>query len=215
MKIDFIADLVCPWCYLGWRALVQAMERRPGVAFDLHWRAYQLDPSVPEGGVDRAAYMATRYPNRERMAGVHAALKGMAAEVGAPLKTEAITVTPNTSAAHRLIRWAGEAGQASPVIDALFSAYFVDGRDIGDPVVLAEIGETAGLPRLLVLQRLSEGVDAGAVAVEHRTAAEAGVTGVPFVLFGERFGVAGAQSPERYLLAIDKLAASGAANGGD
>lgn len=215
MKIDFIADLVCPWCYLGWRALVQAMERRPGIAFDVHWRAYQLDPSVPEGGVDRAAYMAARYPDRERMAGVHAALKGMAAELGAVLHTEAISVTPNTSAGHRLIRWAGEAGRARPVIDALFSAYFVEGRDIGAPLVIAGIGDAAGIPRLLVLERLSEGLDAEAVAIEHRTAAEAGVTGVPFVVFGERFGVAGAQSPERYLLAIDKLAASATANGGD
>lgn len=208
MRIDFIADLVCPWCYLGWRALKIAADRRSEVAIELQWRAYQLDPAVPEGGVDRQAYMAARYPDPGRMAGVATSLKAMADELGAPLALDRIAITPNTSAAHRLIRWARDIGRQDETIDALFTAYFAEGRDIGDPNVLADIGEAVGLPRLLVLGRLADGTDAETVAAEHRTAKAAGVTGVPYVIFEGRFGVIGAQSPERYLKAIDKLAAS-------
>lgn len=215
MKVDFIADLVCPWCYLGWRALRQAVERRPDAGVSLAWRAYQLDPKIPDTGVDRQAYLAAKYPDRERTAGVGAALRALADELGAPLAMERITITPNTAAAHRLIRWAEGVGTQAAAVDALFAAYFVEGRDIGDPDTLADIGATVGLGRLDVLGRLSEGVDIDTVAVEHQTAVEAGVTGVPFVVFSGRFGVMGAQSPERYLKAIDKLSASEIDGGGD
>lgn len=210
MRVDFIADLVCPWCYLGWRALKTAAERRPDTPVEIGWRAYQLDPTVPEGGVDRAPYMAARYPDQDRMAAVHGALKAMAAELGAPLDLGAITITPNTNAAHRLIRWAGEIEAQDAAVEALLTAYFVRGEDIGDPIVLADIGEQVGLPRLAVLGRLSDGTDVAVIEAEHETAREAGVTGVPFVVFDGRFGVVGAQSPERYLKAIDKLALSSA-----
>src|SRR4051812_23924295 len=152
MIIDVVADVVCPWCYLGWRRLKSALALRPDVEAELVWRPYQLDPTLPEEGVDRKAYMAQKFKDPVKLKAVHAALVEGGAEEGIAFDFEAIEFSPNTSAAHRLIRWALTAGVQDPVVEALFKAYFTQGLDIGDPMVLADIAEAAGMERLLVLQ---------------------------------------------------------------
>jgi predicted DsbA family dithiol-disulfide isomerase len=204
LKIDFIADVVCPWCYIGLRRLEKALALRPDIQAEIVWRPYQLDPTLPEEGVDRAAYMAAKFTDPERRAEMGRVLAGEAALDGLDLKLGDIPISPNTNAAHRLIRWAQVQGLQQPVLEAVLKAYFTDLRDIGDPVVLADIAEAAGMDRLDVLQKLSEGVDKDQIAHDHGTAIEAGVTGVPFTIFAGKFAVVGAQSPERLLKAIDK-----------
>ena len=206
MQVDFIADVVCPWCYLGWRALEKAGTASE-TAIQIVWRPYLLDPTVPPGGVDRAAYMAMKFPDPSRIAGVHETLKAMADELEAPLDLRRIAITPNTLGAHQLIRLARAHGVQDAVVDALMTSYFAEGRDIGDPETLCDIGEVHGLPRMTVLQALADESAATSIANEHATAADAGVTGVPFAIFDGRMSVAGAQSPERYALAIRKAAA--------
>ena len=213
VQIDFVADVVCPWCYLGWRAMEQAIARGE-TATEVVWRPYLLDPTVPPSGVDRAAYMAKKYPDRSRTDGVYETLKALAAELNAPLDLARIAITPNTLGAHQLIRLARALGKQDAVVDAVMTSYFAEGRDIGDPDVLGDIAEAAGIDRMTALQALAEASGAQAIASEYETAAEAGVTGVPFAIFNGSMSVAGAQSPERYALAIRK-AASKAAVGGD
>ena len=105
---------------------------------------------------------------------------------------------------NRLIRWAQGQGVQGPVLEAILKAYFIELRDIGDPVVLADIAEGAGMDRLLVLNLLSQGADKAQIAHEHGLAVQAGVTGVPCMIFDGRFAVMGCQSPEYLLRAIDK-----------
>jgi predicted DsbA family dithiol-disulfide isomerase len=100
------------------------------------------------------------------------------------------------------------AGAQDAVVEALFAAYFTHGRDIGDPMVLADIAEAAGMERLVVLQLLSEGADKESVSREHAMAVQGGVTGVPFVIFAGKIAVVGAETPERIVEAIDQAAAS-------
>jgi predicted DsbA family dithiol-disulfide isomerase len=90
------------------------------------------------------------------------------------------------------------------VLEAVMAAYFTRLADIGDPVVLAQIAEDAGMDRMAVLQRLAEHVDQDSVTREHVIAVKAGVTGVPFTVFDGRVGVAGAESPEELVRAIDQ-----------
>ena len=204
LLIDLVADVVCPWCYLGWRRLKSALALRPDVEPLIVWRPYQLDPTLPEQGVDRKAYMAGRFKDPLKLKAVHTALVEGGAEDGIVFDFDAIALSPNTNAAHRLIRWGQGAGRQDAVVEALFAAYFTHGRDIGDPQVLAEIGEQAGLDRLVILRLLSEGADQDSVAREHAMAVQGGITGVPFAIFGGKLAVVGAESPENIAAAIDK-----------
>lgn len=204
MQIDFIADVVCPWCYLGWRRLEKALALRPDLKATVTWRPYQLDPTLPEEGVDRHNYMAAKFPNSERRAEIGKVLDQAAAEDGISWNLADIPVSPNTNAAHRLIRWAQGEGLQGPVLEGVLAAYFTQLRDIGDPVVLADIGEKAGMDRLRLLQAFSEGVDKDAVSREHFQAHQAGVSGVPFMIFDGKIAVSGAEPPERLVKAIDK-----------
>lgn len=208
MVIDVVADVVCPWCYLGWRRLKSALALRPDLETQLVWRPYQLDPTLPEKGVDRKAYMAQKFKDPAKLTAVHAALVEGGAEEGIAFDFEAIEISPNTNAAHRLIRWALTAGVQDQVVEALFRAYFTQGLDIGDPMVLADVAEAAGMERLVVLQLLSEGADKEAVAREHAMAVQGGVTGVPFVIFAGKVAVVGAETPERIVAAIDQALAT-------
>ncbi len=206
--IDVVADVVCPWCYLGWRRLKSAVALRPDVEAKLIWRPYQLDPTLPEAGVDRKAYMANKFKDPDKLKAVHAALVEGGAEEGIAFDFEAIEIAPNTNAAHRLIRWALTAGVQDQVVEALFKAYFEEGLDTGDPMVLADIAEAAGMERLVVLQLLSEGADKEALAREHAMAVQGGVTGVPFAIFAGKVAVVGAETPERIVQAIDQALAT-------
>jgi len=204
MQIDFIADVVCPWCYLGWRRLNAALAMRPDIEATVVWRPYQLDPTLPEEGVDRKAYMAAKFPDSGRRAEITRVLDDNAAQDGITWDLAAIRVSPNTNAAHRLIRWAQTAGAQEPVLEGVLAAYFSEGKDIGDPVVLADIAGAAGMDRLLVLQLLSEGADKDAITREHQLAHEAGVSGVPFMIFDGKLAVSGAEPPQRLVKALDK-----------
>lgn len=202
--VDVVADVVCPWCYLGWRRVKAAVALRPDIDARLIWRPYQLDPTLPEDGVDRKAYMAAKFKDPERLKAVHDALVSGGADDGITFDFQAIEKSPNTNAAHRLIRWALTAGVQDAVVESLFAAYFTEGRDIGDPMVLADIAEAAGMERLVVLQLLSEGADQESVTREHTMAVQGGVTGVPYVIFGGKVAVVGAETPERIVEAIDQ-----------
>lgn len=208
MIVDVVADVVCPWCYLGWRRLKSAIALRPDVDASLIWRPYQLDPSIPEEGTDRKAYMAAKFKDPVRLKASHDALVEGGAEDGITFNFDIIEKSPNTNAAHRLIRWALSAGVQDAVIEALFEAYFTLGRDIGDPMVLADIAQAAGMERLVVLQLLSEGADKESVSREHAMAVQGGVTGVPFVIFAGKVAVVGAETPERIVEAIDQARAA-------
>lgn len=211
LQIDFIADVVCPWCYVGWRRLDRALALRPDVEAQVRWRPFMLAPELPEEGMDRAAYYAERFPDRDRARTMGEALQAEAALDGLTLRLSEIPRSPNTNAAHRLIRWAAGAGRQREAVEAVMGAYFTDLRDIGDPEVLADIGEAVGLDRLLVLELLARGEDKRAVGRDYLTAVQAGVTGVPFTVFGGVLAVAGAESPERLVQAIDRAVSAGAA----
>ncbi len=194
LTIDIVSDVVCPWCYLGEKRLeaVLADEPRP-VA--VRWRPYQLDPTIPEGGLDRAEYMAKKFGKSGRLQAVHDNLVRLGAEVGLPFAFDKIKRAPNTLDAHRVIRWASSAGAQGKVVDRLFRAYFVEGRDIGDRGVLIDIAGDCGLDATLVEKLLTEGADVDLVREEIAEAQAIGVSGVPFFIFAGRLDVPGAQDP--------------------
>ena len=192
LTIDVVSDVVCPWCYLGEKRLEAALaeESQP---LAVRWRPYQLDPTIPEGGLDRTEYLAKKFGRDGRLQTIHDNLVRLGAEVGLPFAFDRIKRAPNTLDAHRLIRWAASAGAQGKVVDRLFRAYFVEGRDIGDRSVLVEIASECGLEAVIVETLLAEGADVDTVRGEIAQAQAIGVSGVPFFIFAGRLGVPGAQ----------------------
>ena len=204
MQIDFISDTVCPWCFIGKRRLARAIAMRPAISFDVRYRPYRLDPSVPKGGLERAAYLAAKFGKN---GGVEDAQKVIAAEgarEGIEFDFAAIRRAPNTLDSHRLIRWAALTGAQDEVVERLFAAYFENGEDIGDIRVLADIADVSGMDGAQVADMLESDQDLALVEREDQLAREMGVTGVPAMIFANKVAVSGAREPEVLTMVIDK-----------
>jgi len=206
MQIDVISDTVCPWCFIGKRRLQRAMEMRPGIAFDVKWRPYQLDTTVPRGGMDRQAYMRMKFgedPNK--IVEMYKLIAAEGAKDGIEFDFTSIQRRPNTLDSHRLIRWAEGHGVQDEVVERLFIAYFENGEDIGDVRVLADIADISGMDGVVTAQMLEEGTDLELVAREDQIAREMGVTGVPAMIFGGKLAVSGAREPQVLASVIDRV----------
>jgi predicted DsbA family dithiol-disulfide isomerase len=201
-QVDFVGDVVCPWCFLGWTRLKRALAMRPGLDALVAWRPYQLQFDIPAEGLPYAAFMAGLFPDPERRRAMDQRLTELGAEEGLDFRFDLIPRRPNTNAAHRVIRWAGLEG--GRVAEAVMKAHFTEGRDVGDPAVLADIAGRHGLDPAAVRSRLAAGEDVMAVDQECVAASRAGVTGVPFMIFAGRVALAGAEAADRIVMAIDK-----------
>lgn len=190
LKIDVAADIVCPWCYLGWQRLVDALKLRPDVKVELNWRPFQLNPSMPEEGIDYQEYSAKRF-DPERMKESRARLSTLGSEVGLAFNFDKIEKTGNTNAAHRLILWAQQEGKLAEIVPAVMKAQFTEGRYIGDVGVLADIGASIGMDRDALLKRFAEGTDKDTVSASSEQAREEGISSVPFYTFGSKVTVEG------------------------
>ncbi|HEY7853048.1 MAG TPA: DsbA family oxidoreductase [Caulobacteraceae bacterium] len=205
MDIDYVADVVCPWCYIGWSRLLQTLALRPGVEANIRWRPYQLNPELPEEGVDRKALMASKFgsdPERMRQMSEH--LEQQAAAAGLQIRPGEVEKSPNTNAAHRLIVWAGAEGKAAEVAEAVMHAYWTELKDIGDPEVLIEIGAAHGMDRDALARRFADGSGKAFVTRACETAMQSGIQGVPFMIFADKVAVSGAHPPDQLVRAIDK-----------
>jgi len=181
VRIDIVSDAICPWCYIGKRQLERALATlsEEGLHFSVHWNPFQLNPDMPAEGRDRAAYRAMKFGSPERVREIDERVGGAAANVGLNFRLDAIQRTPNTLNAHRLICFAGCEGVQDAVMEGVFSAYFTQGRDIGDLDVLAECAAQAGMAQAKVADFLAGDVAAQEMLAADRAAREAGVNGVP------------------------------------
>jgi predicted DsbA family dithiol-disulfide isomerase len=185
--INVISDAICPWCYIGKRQLEGALARlaADGLAFQVSWHPFQLNPDMPRGGVDRAEYRIAKFGSAERSRELDERITQTAAGVGLEFHLERLTRTPNTLDAHRLIRLAGARGVQDAVVEAMFEAYFCNGNDIGDPTVLAGLGAAGGLDAAEVRTMLEGEEGLKEVLAGDRMARNAGIQGVPsFALQG-------------------------------
>jgi predicted DsbA family dithiol-disulfide isomerase len=206
MQIDVVSDTICPWCFIGKRRLQRALIERPDMEFDVHWRAFRLDPTIPPEGVDRKAYLRAKFGDGERPRAMSEAIVAAGAAEDIAFAFDRVAKTPNTIDSHRLIRWAGGAGVQDEMVEALFKAYFEDGRDIGDIDVLVEIADQTGMDTALIADLLEEGADRDAIVREDELAHRMGISGVPTFIFANKYAVSGAHDPETLLEVIDKAA---------
>lgn len=208
VSIDVVSDVICPWCFLGKRRLDAAIAQLEGLDVDVAWRPFMLDPNIPKEGLSRQDYMRAKF-GEERLKTIHDPLIKAGREDGVPYRFEAITRTPNTLDAHRVIRWAHVNGKQHELAERLFMAYWNEGKDVGDHAVLAEAAGDVGMNRDKVLADLATDLDAEKVLGEIAMAGRMGVTGVPTFILGQKYGVVGAQPAEVLADAIRKVAVEG------
>lgn len=204
MQIDIVSDTVCPWCFIGKRRLQRALAMRPDVPVTVFWRPYRLDPTIPREGVERKAYMKAKFGDNPRSGAMAEALRAEGLGEGIDFQFDRIARTPNTLDSHRLIRWAGGAGLQDAVVERLFEAYFLQGRDIGDAAVLRDVAGEAGMDAKLVGDLLQSDSDLAAVEREAGMANQMGISGVPTFIFDSRFMISGAREPEILARIMDK-----------
>ncbi len=209
LTVDVVSDVVCPWCFLGKKRLEKAIALS-GRPVTISWRPFQLDGTIPAEGMDRKVYMERKFGPGDRIAKAHEHLTELGAVEGIPFAFDRIKVSPNTLDAHRLIRWAGEPALQEKIVEALFSAYFIDGRDIGDRAVLAAVANAAGMDGADIARRLASDEDRAEVQADIRSAQQIGVTGVPTFIVDNRYGLVGAQPAEELARAFEQVAAEAA-----
>ncbi|WP_020493644.1 DsbA family oxidoreductase [Methylobacterium sp. WSM2598] len=199
LTISVFSDVICPWCYLGKRRLERALDQlglRETSAVE--WLPFELNPDMPVEGMERALYRARKF-GAERSAQLDAQMAELGLQEGINFAFERMHRTPNTRRAHMLIAFATQRGRAGAVVDALFRAYFEQGRDVGDPDELLNVGVAAGLDQAPVVEALNSEQLGQSVEHVEQQAAEMHVTGVPFFIVDRKWAVSGAQPTERWL----------------
>ncbi len=205
IKLDILSDPICPWCYVGKTNLDRALEARPDHPFEIEWHPFQLNPDMPPEGTDRRLYLEAKFGGRNRATAVYAQIAEAAKAAGLALNFDRISRTPSTLDAHRAIHWAGLEGRQTAMASALFKAYFVEGRDIGDPDVLADIAHDIGLDGAMFRHLLGTDADREEIRARDAHARARGVTGVPTFVVGYRHVLPGAQPPEVWQKVIDDV----------
>lgn len=211
VTVDIVSDVVCPWCFIGKRRLESALAMAPDLDIDLRWRPFQLDSTIPPGGISRKEYMDRKF-GPERAATVHDRVREVGAEVGIPFAFEKITRSPNTLDAHRVLRWALEAGCQALLKERLMQLYFVEGADVGDIDVLAKAAGECGMDASDVRRRLASDEDVETVRAEIDRIHKLGVNGVPFFIVAGKYGLSGAQ-PSEIIVQTLRQAASESSGG--
>ena len=205
VRIDIFSDTICPWCWIGKRRLERTLESRPDLDAEVVWHAFQLNPTMPAEGMDRRAYLAAKFGGADNARAIYGRVIAEGARESLPFDFGAIPRTPNTLDSHRLVRWAaGQPLGQTPMVEALFGAYFAQGRDVGDADVLVGVAAVAGYDASGARELLAGDEGRTEVTREDMQARSAGITGVPCFILDGKVAVPGAVEPEVFLRVFEE-----------
>ena len=207
IKLDIFSDPVCPWCYLGKANLDRALEQHPDHPFEIEWHPFQLNPDMPAAGVNKHSYLLERFGSQAQLDAIHQRFRDIAKQNGVQMDPDTPKRIPNTLNAHRIIHWAGLEGRQTFAVAALMRAYWVEGRDIGNLSVLADIAAGVGMDRAVAERLLATDADLDAIKSREAHARQRGVSAVPTFLIANQYVVSGAQPPEMWSKAIAEMTA--------
>ncbi|MCZ4254953.1 DsbA family oxidoreductase [Sulfitobacter sp. G21635-S1] len=208
IKLDIMSDPICPWCYIGKAHLDRALLDHPDHPFVIEWHPFQLNPDMPAEGMDRRAYLENKFGGKEGAVRAYAPIVDHARKAGLTINFEQMKRTPNTLDAHRLIHWAGIEGRQTAAVSALFKAYFVEARDIGDAEVLADIADSIEMDAGVVTRLLQTDEDRKAIQDRDAHSRRMGINSVPTFIVANQHAVPGAQPPELWAKVIAELQGS-------
>ena len=205
LQVDVIADLICPWCYLGKRRLDDALQAVRGPSH-VSWYPFQLNPAMPEAGISFEDYLKQKFGDPETLQPGLEALKDAGRKEGINFRFDRLTRVPNTMNAHRVMKLAEtEDTVATQLAEDILKGFFENGLDIADQDVLATIGEQNGLTARDVLGTLEDDTSRRIVLSQESQVRQSGVTGVPDFLINKRLFVVGAQSTESLVRVFDRV----------
>ena len=206
VTLEIISDPICPWCYIGKARLDRAIAETGRDPFEVSWRIFQLNPDMPPEGRDRKAHLIAKFGGEDGLKRVYDAVIEAGKSEGIDFAFDKVERTPNTINSHRLLRLADEKGTQDAASEALFKAYFLDGKDIGVIDVLVEIAATAGMKGDEVRAYLESDAGDKEVREEDRKARQMGVSGVPFFIINNKYAISGAEDPSVFLRAFETIA---------
>jgi predicted DsbA family dithiol-disulfide isomerase len=207
IKIDIVSDVVCPWCYIGKRRLEKAMQQvSDQFDFDLEYVPFELNSYMDQNGVDQREYLSNKFGGDERYDQITDHTTSVAATEGLTFNFARQKVSPNTRNLHAIIDLAKEDGIQLAVVEAFFKAYFTDGVDLSKQENIITVAVNAGLKKEKVEQRL--GNDNARIKIEliEKEVQKLGITGVPFYILNNKYGISGAQNPESFINIFNELA---------
>lgn len=208
VRIDFVSDVVCPWCAVGLASLERAIDAlKDEVQAEIHFQPFELNPQMAPEGEDIAGHLGRKYGlNATQLAQNQEAIRQRGAAVGFTFAHQDRRRIYNTFDAHRLLHWAGETGGQHALKRALLVAYFTDGQDVSDHAVLARVAESAGLDASEASAVLASDRYAEEVRGDEQFFLRAGIHSVPAVIINRQHLVSGGQPPEVFEQALRQLA---------
>jgi predicted DsbA family dithiol-disulfide isomerase len=211
VKIDFVSDVVCPWCVIGLRSLETALSRLEGtLQADLHFQPFELNPGMAPEGENIVEHLRKKYgstPEQIKHNGENIRARGAA--LGFKFEMDKRERTYNTFDAHRLLHWADAEGKGAALKHALFDAYFTRGENVSDHEVLVRAAEMAGLPTERARAVLASDAYAADVRKQEQFYVNNGIQGVPAVIINDRHLISGGQPPEVFEQALRQIAGIG------
>ena len=209
LRIDFISDVACPWCVVGLRSLLQALDAAGDqVKAEIRFQPFELNPDMAPEGENTAEHIQKKYgASPERSAASRQAIKDSGAQLGFTFNYGLESRIWNTFDAHRLLHWAGLEGKQLALKEALFKSNFTDQRPTNDPNALADAAAEAGLDSARARAILSSDEFAAEVRAEEEHWRRNGIQAVPSVIFNERWLIQGGQPPHLFEQAIREIVA--------
>jgi predicted DsbA family dithiol-disulfide isomerase len=207
LRVRIAFDLICPWCFIGEQRFARVVSERVDVYPIVERMPYLLHPDL-RGSVPRDELLTRKFGSKRVVQDATDRIEKIGSEVGIRFDFDAMQLIPDTVPAHALVKWAADAGVGAHVIARIYRAYFCEGRDIGRVPVLVDVARAAGMDADDVRKRLLAEQDFAAVRTAAATVRRAGITGVPFFIFGERLAVQGAQDEATFARIIDRATGS-------
>ncbi len=215
IKVAVVSDVVCPWCYIGKRRLEKAMDMvSDRFDFEVEYFPFELNPQIPAGGIDQKAYLTSKFGSDAKYEQLTGHVTRIAAGEGIVFDYAAQRVSPNTRDAHRLIQLAGEAGLQAQLVEAFYKAYFTDGVDLSRKENLISVAAGAGMDPDKTALFLDSNTGTVEVEMAEKELHQLGISGVPFFIIDNKYGISGAQSPEAFIKAFEEIGAPPAGDAG-
>ena len=207
LRIDFVSDIVCPWCAIGLAALEQALARLPdNVDVEFHVRPFELNPQMAPEGEDIAEHLTRKYGmSPEQLTAARANIESRGADVGFAFGDRLRTW--NTFDAHRLLHWAGIAGRQRDLKRAMLQAYHGDGENVSDHATLVRIAASVGLDAGRAAAILASDEYADAVRTDEQVFIRSGINSVPAVIIDQQHLISGGQPVEVFERALGEIVA--------
>jgi predicted DsbA family dithiol-disulfide isomerase len=209
LKIDFVSDVSCPWCVIGLRALQQAIANLGDqISADIHFQPFELNPQMPPAGQDITEHIAQKYGSSpEQVAASREAIRARGAEFGFTFDMDQRARIYNTFDAHRLLHWAKLEGLQLELKEALFKAYFTDGKNPGDHAVLLDVAAQVGMDAIRAAAVLATDEYAGAVRAQEHFYQSNGIHAVPAIVLNGTHLIQGGQPVAAFEQALRRIAA--------